>query len=283
MKYLFFSLLVSLQIFSIPNPSVLLRGRDGAGLFSTFTDVAAALQAYEKGSLRGLEVDFAESGIYYEPSYGPNWWNYYCEPISLGDVDDPLSCEIGDIEHLAPKKWKSKHVLHSLIQKYIHFRSEIVDQVEEIVSHSFSNTKVIGVHYRGTDWLWENDFRRVSYSIFAKRVKQAAKTLRTRNYKVFVATDETHFVEYMKKAFPGKVIVQEGIYRSVSDKPPHKDDDNDAAKQGEEAIIDCLLLSRCNFLIGTCSNLSQWATFFNPNIPFRDLSARPSFDIVFEG
>ena len=35
-----------------------------------------------------------------------------------------------------------------------------------------------------------------------------------------------------------------------------------AAIQGEEAIIDCLLLSKWDYLIGSCSNLSQWATFF---------------------
>jgi hypothetical protein len=38
-------------------------------------------------------------------------------------------------------------------------------------------------------------------------------------------------------------------------------------KKGEGALIDCLLLSRCNTLIRTTSFLSAWASIFNPKLP----------------
>ncbi len=43
---------------------------------------------------------------------------------------------------------------------------------------------------------------------------------------------------------------------------------------GEEAIIDCLLLSRGSVLIRTSSNLSLWSSYFNPSIPVIELSQR---------
>lgn len=36
---------------------------------------------------------------------------------------------------------------------------------------------------------------------------------------------------------------------------------------GEEALIDACLLSKCDLLIRTSSNLSLWSTYFNPSLP----------------
>lgn len=65
--------------------------------------------------------------------------------------------------------------------------------------------------------------------------------------------------------FPGKVIAtdaertegEEGVHFS-SQRP---------FTCGEEALMDALLLSRCNVLIRTSSNLSLWSTYFNPRLP----------------
>jgi hypothetical protein len=38
-------------------------------------------------------------------------------------------------------------------------------------------------------------------------------------------------------------------------------------RKGEEALINCLLLSRCCALIRTTSFLSAWASIFNPALP----------------
>jgi hypothetical protein len=38
-------------------------------------------------------------------------------------------------------------------------------------------------------------------------------------------------------------------------------------RKGQEALINCLLLSRCSTLIRTTSFLSAWASIFNPGLP----------------
>jgi hypothetical protein len=38
-------------------------------------------------------------------------------------------------------------------------------------------------------------------------------------------------------------------------------------RKGREALLNCLLLSRCSALIRTASTLSGWASIFNPELP----------------
>ncbi len=45
-------------------------------------------------------------------------------------------------------------------------------------------------------------------------------------------------------------------------------------KIGEESILDALLLSKCDLLVRTSSNLSLWSTYFNPDLPVILLNER---------
>ena len=61
--------------------------------------------------------------------------------------------------------------------------------------------------------------------------------------------------------------------RSKDGKPVHYNSE-DPYRVGEEALIDCLLLSRTNLLVRTSSNLSLCARYFNPSIPSIEVSVR---------
>jgi hypothetical protein len=56
-----------------------------AGMFSNFLTVLGFLEYYEKGLYTGVKVNFENRGLYYEHALGSNWWEYYFEPIALGD------------------------------------------------------------------------------------------------------------------------------------------------------------------------------------------------------
>ena len=45
-------------------------------------------------------------------------------------------------------------------------------------------------------------------------------------------------------------------------------------KEVENALIDCILLSKTDLLIRTSSNFSLASTFFNPKLPVIELSKR---------
>jgi hypothetical protein len=44
-------------------------------------DVINILEAYDTDLIRGVQVDFKKTGLYYDPSFGENWWEYYLNPF----------------------------------------------------------------------------------------------------------------------------------------------------------------------------------------------------------
>jgi hypothetical protein len=121
----------------------------------------------------------------------------------------------------------------------------------------------LGVHYRGTDKFSEAP--RVPYEEVMAAVRDAAHLALPRRWKLFVATDEQPFLEYARHAFPDRLICQEAI-RSTDGQGLHFQLAGDY-RNGEGAVSDCLLLSRCNYLIRTESELSLCSTLFNPHLP----------------
>src|SRR5262245_56558733 len=69
-----------------PNSFFILTETMNSGLGAELSAVLGALYKYEKGDFAGLEINL-NSGFYFDPAIGPNWWNYYFAPISLGPKD----------------------------------------------------------------------------------------------------------------------------------------------------------------------------------------------------
>jgi hypothetical protein len=244
------------------------------GMFSALFTVVDYLNNYEKGQFSGLKVDLGTDGLYYEPKYGLNWWGYYFEPLEVGIKEGH------PIEHTS--KETAHHLAYSadvnlprqriaeLTKKYIHPKLEILKTVDEFVANNFKKKFVIGIHYRGTDKYREAPL--IPYEKVAEIVKNYGTDNHIEDYLIFVATDEQNFLNHMQKAFPGKVICLQ-CFRSSDGSPIHLVKPSPYS-QGKEALIDCLLLSKCNVLLRTSSNLGAWSAFFNPELPVIILSAR---------
>jgi len=244
------------------------------GLFCLFNFVAGVLSEYEAGNYAGIEVNFEQSCAYYNKSRGSNCWQYYCEPILLGSRKDAAlkrfdSQEFGDYA-LRGRSLRREEVSR-IIEKYIKINRAIKNKVRAFLMQHYLNQHVIAVHYRGTDKISEAP--RVPYSKVIESVENYITSHSLEQYKIFVATDEKSFLETIKAVFPHAVVAYDAT-RSSDGKPLHYNrPDADLSKQGEEALIDCLLLSKGNVLIRTSSHLSLWATFFNPYLPVIQLSA----------
>lgn len=246
-----------------------LRSRENAGVFSTFNDVLVLLKFYEKNRCLGIEVDFDTGGVYYDSNHGSNWWLYYCEPIFYGNKRH-VRVATGFFE------WKAelnigRYEAFGLIQRHIRFKSFIWEKIYNI-EKNFESKRVIGVHYRGTDKIKEAP--RVSYDDVFVAIKAYMDSNLGYDYKIFVATDERNFMDYMEEKFGEIVCYNKENTWSTDEKPIHLNSDNDPFKCGENAIVDSILLSRTHFLIRTSSNLSLWSTFFNPDLQVLELSQR---------
>lgn len=234
------------------------------GFFSVFNTVLGALDFYEKSSKwSGLAVDFENKGLYYDEKHGPNWWEYYFEPICLGAQDhrDHLLAYDKILFSLSAQFEMSNQRGYELIQRYIHLKLHIQKKLDNFIKKNFKNHLVIGIHYRGTDK--SSEAPTVSYETVADCLK--IDEMYQRNAKIFVATDEEQFLTFMQETFPGKIISLEAI-RSNDKQPIHLSFSENGYQKGEEALLDCLLLSRCNKIYKMASNLSDTSLKFNPNI-----------------
>lgn len=245
---------------------------NGPGMFSCVVTMIGLADLCEKGEYPGFIVDYQDEGAYYEPERGLNWWTYYYEPICVGKKVKKY--------HQANTEERNKFSKHAeftlsqkrcsqLIKKYIQIKPAVQKVVDDYVEKNF-NSYVIGIHYRGTDKMAVCP--RADYEVMSSKVIELCNKQELMNPTIFVATDEQDFLAHMQETFPGQVIFQDCI-RSENGKPVHLAKEN-KYKKGEEALVDCLLLSKCQYLIRTSSNLSLCSTFFNETLPVIEVTKK---------
>jgi hypothetical protein len=140
--------------------------------------------------------------------------------------------------------------------------------VDDFYNQYFIGAYMLGVHYRGTDKVSEAP--RVRYEDMHDAIVSHIRGLQGKKFKLFVASDEEQFIQFIEGKFPG-LIIKNNLERSYDGTPIHLQH-RDQFKIGEGALLDCLLLSRCDFLIRTSSCLSFAASQFNPNLRYKDMS-----------
>lgn len=236
------------------------------GLFSCFSTVLGLLDYYERGACDGVIVDYQNRGLYYEQSKGLNWWNYYFEPIKLirsNTEQEVLSSGLHGHFALTTYNDLSIDRIHALVKKYIHVKKEIKREINLFAAKYFRDNFVIGVHYRGTD-KW-SEAPKVAYEHVYHVIMDTIKKYKAKKFVVFLATDEQGMLDFLRSKFKNRLVYTKSI-RSTNGQPTHYTS-NENFKKGKEAVVDCLLLSKCQFLIRTSSNLSLCSTYFSPKMP----------------
>ena len=152
-----------------------------------------------------------------------------------------------------------------LINKYLVVREEIVSEVDEFCFEHFANRTILGVHYRGTDKGEESPI--VPYDRVTRNIEHYIK-LHADTDGVFVASDDVNFIEYIEKASLSRpILYRNDSYRARDGKSIHKSAITDKYEITRDALVNCLLLSRCDALLKTASILSAWSKLFSPRLP----------------
>ena len=155
---------------------------------------------------------------------------------------------------------------HRLFKTYYRVKDRIQSYVDNFVATEFTGDGVIGLHFRGTDKKSEAD--PVDWSRCFRSVMKLA-TDRPEMKKVFISSDDPRFIDWFVREANCSlsVIVHPDEERSRDGQPVHKTAVGSNYWKGFEALVNCLLLSRCAALIRTASFLSGWSSVFNPELP----------------
>jgi len=237
-----------------------------AGLFASYIFVVRFLNFIEQQKVPvSYEVSFP-TGCYIEPSKGPNWWEYYFEPIEQERTPTANTTEVDDaLDHawafvnFTPEKG------HQIIEKYIKMKPEIQQKIDSFYEQNLKGNYIIGVHYRGTDKIYE--VNRIAYEQFFMEIERTIRKINTKNYVIFVATDEQQFLDTLQQQF-GQIVYQEA-QRSSNGQPLHYGINRENPyQQGLEALIDFGLLAKSNIVIRGSSALTIALELTHPHINF---------------
>ena len=153
---------------------------------------------------------------------------------------------------------------HDIFFSTVAVRAPICREVDDFVHQKFLKNGMLGIHYRGTDKVAESP--QVNYETVERRLD---KLLGSGEFLgVFVASDEQKFIDFLFKKVSGvPIVAREDSCRSLDGNPIHiRQPKGLGNKLGLDAIVNCMLLSRCHSVLRTSSFLSAWASIFNPHL-----------------
>jgi hypothetical protein len=138
---------------------------------------------------------------------------------------------------------------------------------------------IVGVHYRGTDSTHStfgvvNDYRTapVPYALYRDEVRRVLDAAAPACYQVLVASDESDFVEFMRREFGDERVVclEDAPRARTGGTAVHFDATLGVSNyhKGKSGLIDCLLLARTHYLVKGRSNLSDASLLFNEALPY---------------
>jgi hypothetical protein len=167
----------------------------------------------------------------------------------------------------------------SLIRKYLVVKDDVVEEVDDFCRRHFAERRVLGVHYRGTDKVVESPF--VPYDRVRRNIDRYLE-LYPGTDRVFLATDDARFLDYMRNTSLGRELLsREDSFRSRDGSSIHESSETNKHEINRDAIVNCLILSRCEALLKTASILSAWSKLFNPRLPVVMLNRPPDEHLWF--
>ena len=174
-----------------------------------------------------------------------------------------------------------RRVASVIIRDFVRPRRYIHEKANQFFKGHLEGHYVIGVHVRGTDAVAKQEIRKhrkgsLKLVNYVNEIERLLK--REPDARIFVATDAQVYLDYLKAAFGNRVIAYESIRHQNGEAagkgptgwimPGYIASNRDrAAQNGEEAVIECLMLARSNYLVHNGSSLSRTVLLNDPDMP----------------
>lgn len=183
-------------------------------------------------------------------------------------------------------RWEAKAILDAFIRPRVY----ILQKVNDFFLKNMAGHYLIGVHARGTDATSKQELRafRQGSLVLSRYLTEIKRILEIQpEAKIFVASDEQSSVDYLAGTFPHRVIAYDSVRHQGGEAtgegptgwimPAYIAGDRDvAAKNGEDAIIEYLLLSRCDHLIHNGSSLARTVLLNAPRLSHTNTHRKPA-------
>jgi hypothetical protein len=178
-----------------------------------------------------------------------------------------------------PPSARVRAIASEIVRRYVRPRQYIRDRADAFFAQHFAGRFVIGVQIRGTDanvdptrYVPQTRVKLDEFVDVLRRLRRAHP-----GSLIFVASDEQALVDRMRETF-GDVCAYDSIRHVHGDVagrgpaggilPAYLTQDPDrAALNGEHAVIEYLLLCRCNYLVHNFSSMPRAVLLTVPSMP----------------
>ncbi|MBS0616503.1 MAG: hypothetical protein JSR58_08135 [Verrucomicrobia bacterium] len=215
--------------------------------------------------------DPVHTPCFYNQNFSVIWWySEYINNLGLLPPDErdavksvPLpkglagNAEYPVYKHLYDVSFR-KYVKEELIDPFIRIKPSIRKKIDDFHSTHMKGKHIIGIHLRG-NFVWGE----VSV-VPVETLCEEANKLASRHTIFYVATDQKPLLDQAIRLLKGTVIYYP-CYRQETTTSPWLSGQW-PPEMGEDVLIEAKLLSYCNHLVHTISNLSTAALYFNPRL-----------------
>ena len=246
----------------------------GVGFFAEFGVTLIELYfAYERGFVP--YVRWGEDYLYYEPEGvdgEKNAFLYFFKPVSeVAGIEHACHVVNTQESHYVQVKAQFDAVSYDvsdeyidamalMVKKYIHYNEHTQAYLEREYYSLLGQGKVLGVHFRGTDFRKGYNNHPIPVQIEQEIEKVRELVGRSDYDRIFLATDEQAAVERFKEAFGDKIHVYEDTFRD------NGTDESIAFSEGNrdkhhyhlarEVLRDQYTLTQCDGLVCGYSNVT---------------------------
>jgi hypothetical protein len=157
-----------------------------------------------------------------------------------------------------------------LFKRYVRPRDYIRLKAEAFFDSRLRGHHVVGVHVRGSDW---RTLDQIPFAEFFATVEARLATVGGgTSCRIFLATDEAQVVEVFAQRFGDRLICYDAVRRAIDEErggagptrgpvPGYVAKSREVARQnGEDAVVECLILGKSDLLIHNGSGLAFTAT-----------------------
>jgi hypothetical protein len=245
----------------------------GRGLFSLLSAVICYIDFAIKNNLVPV-VDFQNYTTEYNEkgsvSGTKNAYEYYFQPLLGVTLDDAYKGKFILSDNTYPQGYNfsigKMPWLFSIYAEYIKLNTQasayLTSQSDKISS------KTVGVHYRG------QEARTAAGHWYPPSKKQITtainQILKSDEYdNIFVVTEDLNYLKFLRAEYGPVVKACEHFRTNGENGYRLYPRDNHKYLLGLEVLIDAILLSRCQALVGCTSNVAEFARFSN-NFQYSD-------------
>ena len=247
---------------------------------------------YHHSTLDNIYMDMYSNGncIVYDKDYEKkekikNPFEYYFEPKfilkdKMKSIDFPKNHWSMSFFEYGKINLQYKEIYKKIKEKFFNdyrIKNDILLFVNNFFETNFKNSRVLGVHIRATDMMATNN-NQYKFDYYLMKINEII--LNNKIDKIFIASDNNEYIKKIIETFNNKAIIYiENIervnsvndHRGAHDRINTEDEIYNNRKYhnylcGKEAIMDVLLLAKCNYLLRSYSSLSDCAIILNENI-----------------